>query len=702
MEILFLGNLKLVSPRFFDLISKEHECVAIKRAESYMRPSKAVKVYNTSDKLSFDNLMLAHHFDAIIFFAYNLDNSNDLNMEFEHLHNILSITNRYGTKLFFYVRSNEPENINEGSFLAAETRNIVDSACEELCKAFQRAGGMIVRIIRLPYVYSTEFADNKFSYLMKAAIQGNEIVFRANLDDDIDSICEEDLGTFLMHLLDDPLDDEIRTINLGGGNHMTYGQLAHLYSQEVKRLRVSWLRADDKAFLAYKEDETALKDFGWRPFHRLENDMPDIKEATLEEIKKEEQLNDEIKDKDKMAILSRFKYPIDLIIVMGMAELLTRIAPDRSYFSSWDIRLIAVLLLGMTDGTAIGIVSGVIASLLYIISIAETKSLLVLLKEPGMLVPIVFFILIGNISGYLCDKKNDEIDNACKEAEIQNEQCGYLNKLYDKTRETRESFQNQILGFRNSYGRIYALLKRIEDADEHNMFAEAVACTEEIMETSNVAIYKRIGAGETYDEQAHSMMMSKRMPRTVNLRDFPDMYPLLKNGETFVNKALKEGYPAYAAAIRSGEEMNGFIVLTNADYRQMNMEYADKFSVVTGIISVDLVRTMRIHAEYENQIQEASIMGQEDFSKLIMAYCDENGNVLQQHSMLLIKIVNMSVKEAARRVSAIIRGDDVIGLDEKNRIILLLPNTSGQGVEIVKKKLKADGIDSEILQRVSV
>lgn len=701
MEVLFLGNLKLVSPRFFDMFTREHDCVAIKRANTYMRPGEGLKVYESHNKKEFDNLMVAHHFDAIIFFAYNLDNSSDVNMEFEHLRDILSLAKKYETKMFFYVRSNESETIDEGSILETRTRNIVDGACEELCEAFQQSSDIIMRIIRIPYVFSMEFADNKISYLMKAAIQGHEIVFRADPEREIDAICDEDLGFFIMRVLDDPMDDDIRTINIGGGNHMTYGALADLYSKVIRGLKVSWIKSDDKNFFSYQEDTRAQEDFGWRPFHRLEGDILDIYDETFEEINDDEKRIKEVETEKSKTIFSVLKFPIDIVFVMGIAEVLTYIAPDKSYFSSWDIRLIAVLLLGMVDGMAIGLVGAAIASLLYIIDIMTSKNIEILFKEPGTLIPIVFFILVGNISGFLCDRKNDDVDNANREAQLQSEQYEFLSKLYDKTRETRENFKNQILGFRNSYGRIYALLRRIEDAEEQNMFAEAVAGTEEIMDSKNVSIFIRIGTGENYTEQAHSMWAVRKVPETINLKEYPDMYSLLKDGETFINRELKEGYPAFATAIRSGDEMSGIIMLTDAEYRQMNVEYADKFSVVAGIISTDLIRAMRLHEDLESQMEGAKIMKKEDFAKLLSAYCDQKGEMLEQHSLLHVKIVNMTVKEAVRRVSAIIRGDDVIGADENNRVLLLLPNTFGKGIEIVKEKLKTAGIDTEILRSIS-
>ncbi|WP_029233150.1 NAD-dependent epimerase/dehydratase family protein [Butyrivibrio sp. VCB2006] len=316
-----------------------------------MRPGEGVKVYNSHNRKELDNLMVAHHFDAIVFFAYNLDNSNDVNMEFEHLQDILSTAKKYDVKMFFYVRSNESESLDEASVLEARTRNIVDNACEDLCAAFQKSSDIKMRILRLPYLYSTEFAENKISFLMKAAIQGHEIVFRANPENEIDAICDEDLGSFIMRVLDDPMDDDVRTINLSGGNHMTYGQLGELYSTIIKGLRISWITSDEKAFFTYQEDGSVEEDFGWRPFHRLSNDMLDIYDATIEEVQDDEKRQKEESVEKKKSIISSLKFPIDIAFVMGVAEILTRIAPDRSYFSNWDIRLIAVLLLGMIDGT---------------------------------------------------------------------------------------------------------------------------------------------------------------------------------------------------------------------------------------------------------------------------------------------------------------------------------------------------------------
>ncbi|SFB76433.1 hypothetical protein [Butyrivibrio sp. YAB3001] len=95
-------------------------------------------------------------------------------------------------------------------------------------------------------------------------------------------------------------------------------------------------------------------------------------------------------------------------------------------------------------------------------------------------------------------------------------------------------------------------------------------------------------------------------------------------------------------------------------------------------------------------------MEQDNFAKLLKTYCDTEGRVLKQHSLLRVKVVDMTVKEAVRRISAIIRVDDVLGADENNRVLILLPNTARKGVQIVKGKLKADGIETEELRSISL
>ncbi|MBQ6735478.1 MAG: GGDEF domain-containing protein, partial [Lachnospiraceae bacterium] len=130
-----------------------------------------------------------------------------------------------------------------------------------------------------------------------------------------------------------------------------------------------------------------------------------------------------------------------------------------------------------------------------------------------------------------------------------------------------------------------------------------------------------------------------------------------------------------------------------------NMEYANKFSVVTGIISADLVRAMRLHTDMEAQIKEAGLMAAADFRKVLAAHCDEAGRVIENHSLLLLKPVNMTVKESVRRCARVIRGDDVIGTDGKDRVLLLLPGTPEAGARIVVEKLRAEGIGAEQLMK---
>lgn len=700
MELLFVGNMLPVTDRFFDLFLTEHHCVAARSVDTNMKSGKKLAVHRYYKLEELEDIFVAYHFDAILFFSYDLDGGLDVYKELERLEVTLTLARKYDVGMFLYVTSNELENKDKETVLEGRARYIINTACEDLCRVFQNNCGIKTRIIRLPYIYTKEPSGTRNCYLMRLAGKEGEIILRADPEREIDLICDEDLGTFLMRVLDDPGDEDIRTLNLGGGNRMQYGKFAELLTGLMPGLKVGWL-GEQYAFPMYLEEKRVQDDFDWEPVNRLEDDIEALYRGVVNEKKSASETGEsDGAAQGKKKRFTGIRHPLDLVLIMGVAELLARLVPDGGLFSAWDIRLAAVLLLGMMDGLAAGIAGAVIAVLLYLVSVVTKQNIFVLFREPTALIPPALYVLAGGISGYLCDHKNDEIDRARAESALQKDRYVFLNGLYARARESKEDFQNQILGFRNSYGRIYALLKRIEAADDKDLYKEAVASMEEMLESRNIAIYKRVGAGEHYTEQARSRGAARRVPETISLKDYPEIYEMLKDKQTYVNRELKAGYPAFAAAILSGDEMSGIIMVTESKYRHMNTEYANKFSVVTGIISVDLVRAMRLHGDLEGQIMEAGLMAESEFAKLVRGFCDDTGRVSERHSLLHLKPVNMTVREAVRRASRTIRGDDVIGADTQNRLLLLLPGTGEDGARIVMEKLRSDGIDSEIVRSV--
>lgn len=686
-----------MSDAFFDTFLKEHHCVAARSVDTDMASGRKLSVHRYYDLSELEDIFVAYHFDAILFFSYDLDGGMDVYKELERLEFTLTLARKYDVKMFLYVSSNELENRGEAAVLEGRARYIVNVACEELCRVFQKSCGIKTRIIRLPYIYTKTPSECRACYLMRLAKKEGEIILRADPDREIDAVCDEDLGAFLMRVLDDPGDEDIRTVNLGGGNRMRYEEFADMLTEQMEGVKVSWL-GEQYAFPMYLEDLKARDDYDWEPVNRLKDDIGELFKAVDNE-EREISGDDEVK-KEKSFIQklgNRIRHPFDIIVVMGAAEILLRLIPESSLISPWDIRLFAVLLLGTIDGIAAGVTGAVIASAFYIGAILAGHSIFSLFREPSALIPVALYVLGGGISGYLCDHKNDEIEKARADEAHQRDRYAFLSGLYARARESKEDFQNQILGFRNSYGRIYSLMKRIEEADDDKLYSEAISSMEEMLESRSISIYKRIGAGENYTEQARSRGSSRRIGASITLKDYPDMYSVLQKGETYFNRELTEGYPAFAAPVFSDDEMSGIIMLTDAKYRHMNMEYVNKFTVVSGIISADLVRVMRMHSEREEEIKDARLMDAKDFLGIVRAHADENGSILKKHTLLLIKPVNLALKEAVRRITRMTRGDDIIGTDERNRVLLLLPDTEGVGASIVMEKLRTEGIDSEII-----
>ena len=132
---------------------------------------------------------------------------------------------------------------------------------------------------------------------------------------------------------------------------------------------------------------------------------------------------------------------------------------------------------------------------------------------------------------------------------------------------------------------MYSVAKKLNTTLPEKVFFEAIDTMEEILGNSYAAVYS-VTPGSAY---ARLYVCSKRCTgkatRSLKITDYPEVYEALKNKVTFINRQAKEGYPAYASPICRDGELVGMILILEADYSQMNMEFYNKlriFSIYFG------------------------------------------------------------------------------------------------------------------------
>lgn len=75
--------------------------------------------------------------------------------------------------------------------------------------------------------------------------------------------------------------------------------------------------------------------------------------------------------------------------------------------------------------------------------------------------PFACYLLIGCVLGYNRDKARDDIKSKADELKLLEEKYDFLQGLYTEVAKGKERFNNQIIGYKDSFGKMYSVVKRL-------------------------------------------------------------------------------------------------------------------------------------------------------------------------------------------------------------------------------------------------
>ncbi|OYO87161.1 hypothetical protein CG709_14315, partial [Lachnotalea glycerini] len=127
------------------------------------------------------------------------------------------------------------------------------------------------------------------------------------------------------------------------------------------------------------------------------------------------------------------------ILLFLLAILFKKFANDYSDLRFIDVRLMYVVMVGMVYGVKQGLISTVLASVSYIYDLSTSNiDISFLLYSISSWMPIVFYMIAGAWTGYLTDKRIDEMESEKEEHSMLIEKYQFLRSLYNEMREVKE------------------------------------------------------------------------------------------------------------------------------------------------------------------------------------------------------------------------------------------------------------------------
>ena len=661
----------------------------------------------------YQEIYRSHTFDVVCFIStlenYFLDSDNPENIQSNiGLENTLDLCQKTGVGRFMFISSTE---VYGSSDIALENAQPEPSSKtgqillngESLCRFYAKVHALPISIVRVPYIYGP-LERNSFLYrLIKSAKIQENIEIKTRKLSQCSFLHIEDFLIFVSSFLEDEKRPDFQVFNLAAEN-INFSFLVQQLNCYFPKVCFSFLPDDPAESSNQKVQVKAAKEnYNWSPQHQLTKALPSLLDIDADKPVKRKILIERLK---AFAISYRpFLVWGEVILGAFLMHMLTVWTNTIIEFKYIDYRLLYVVIIGSTHGLLFGMLAALLAAISGAINwyhIGLDWALLI--YNVGNWIPFALFFLVGAATGYVHDKKENEINFERNQTELIHEKYEFLYNLYDEISSIKDRLRDQLVGYRDSFGRFFRVANELNELNEDNVFLKALEVLEDLMKNDQIAIYSIEPTGNYGRLEVKSTGLEQQIPRSLKLSDFSLALEVLKEESVFQNSELLPNYPSYIAPISNQGKLIGLVVIWEAKFEQFTMYYLNLFKVLTGLIQSSLVRA----AIFKNAqigklyIPSTRIMKPEPFKQSLQIRKKMSRNKIADFQIIRIQKGVNSWEELYKQLSKGIRDDDIAGLMEKDdtHCYVLLANAGVENIGIINDRLRNLGIESEFVEEL--
>jgi len=597
MKIFITGNTQILSRDFLTALSENDNKVLWTEFKDNFKHIKNLYTYDYAEYSdAYEKLFATYNFDTMICISQSLNSTKRIYNELESLENNLYLCKKYGVKNIIYITSNDyiyyKNQRDSSSYKLNSSRYLALDACNKMFKKSIDDWAVDITIIRTPYIYSINHSTTYINELIKDAVRSNELTIIPPKDWSTDFICDQDLGILTSRILDNMFKGYFE-MNISGNNPHTFDVIFN-FIQEKKPTSTLKSRNGLVGIPSYVDDGKALEEYNFKPSHKIEEDLNLMwsKYETAYHKAQKKKLKSRKMNKSTSTII---KF-IEIILLMLLANYLNIKTADNYLINFIDFRIVFIVIVGSVYGFMYGTLAAVLASVSFISTFVTPYNWQSVFYNVENWFPFATYFLLGATTGYTSERLNEKIRFTEKRRLLIERKYVYLVELYNEALKNKASLVNQILGYQDSYGKIYDVVEKINSIDKNNIFKEAIRIMSDFLECTYVIIYK-VSKSEN-NKIANLIEASKKIDvnkyKEIILNDYPEIYVKLSKNETYVNKTNKLNYPAYVFPIYKNKVLTNIIVLTEVNDTNMNMNYLNKFNIVSSLIEDSLTKTCTI------------------------------------------------------------------------------------------------------------
>lgn len=691
MRTLLVGNTGYITNEFVEEAFPESMVMVMGDAcaRSDRKKGVVVRPFAKREK-ELEDIFYTYEFEQIVYFSNYLTFHGEMKGEAEMLRKILQYCKKKRNIRIIYVTG--PETM----FDVPTGKTVLVSNMEHLCREYAKLYDIEVKVIRSLYLYSDEYKKDFLNRIFDDMTTDEKVLFQESEMQRLCFLCPQDLAGLLYKVFDN-WDVQEESLNIPNAFGDMFADLGNALKRLHPSLEVSYNRnsvientpADDKK-IRYM--------YGWFPKISILEELPELYNAYQERMNLKHGKMEAIK-----RTLAKHKTIIrilEFIAAFLVFEWLNGILGNSAQFKMIDLRLVFIVLFGSLYGINYGIAAAVAETISLLRAFdAEGSSWYVLFYEPTNWIPFIFYFAVGAICGYVRMKNRDNTQFVKEENELIQEKFLFTREMYQETLEDKNLYKKQILGSKDSFGKIFDITRKLDVVQPQELFLETVHVLEDVMENKSFGLYTLNRANGYGRLEATSPQAQKFYPASLKLSEFSVAMETLEKGEVWANRTFLENYPMYMAGIRRGGELVMLICIKEAGREQMSLYYLNLFKILCGLVETSLLRALEYQEaiEYKQYIEGTHILKTEYFEERLKLQHDMREQKLASYVLLQLEYSEMSLKEADAVLRATVRGNDVWGVSESGELYLMLVQTDKDSLPIVLPRLNRGGFKCKVI-----
>lgn len=730
MKVLITGGYGFIGSHIAERFYKEgYQVYIIDNLSSGDKQNVKIKhkfyQMNVEDKKC-EEVFANNKFDVVVHLAAHIDAMASVEKPYDDaesnvlgLINILELSSKYHVEKFIFASSAAVYGNNDKISLEEEDEcspispyGVSKFTGEEYCRLWKNMYGLNTICFRLSNVYgprqSLKGESGVISIFMNKVFNNKKLFVYGNGEQTRDFIYVEDVVDAIYKSVEFSFSE---VLNISVNEQYNINNLIEVIRKLNPSVEVEYCQPR-KGEISHSRllNDKAINELDWSPIYKLEQGIEKTyqwyenyyKEAWVKNNKEEFQEKSHQKGLINKLLPYKYVLPyIENILAFLVVLFLSNYTKNYGMEVVVDFKLLYIIVIGIIYGLRQVSIAVFLSCALFIWEISSTgHDFISLIYNVNTLIYFSLYIFIGTVLGYSIETQKFELDVKEDEKKEIKEKFDFLYDMYNESKLVRKDLQDQVISTEDSFGKIYKITSTLDTLEPDKVFAGAISVIEEIMKSKDICIFS-VSKTQHYLRLISKSKDSKiDVPKSIKVSDFSQIENVIHKKSMFVNKELKESLPMMMSPITVNNKVVIIIAIYTMEFDTLSQYKQNLLKVVSNLITASLDRAYQYEQAIhdEKYIKGTIFHNSKYFPRLLQSKAKEKQENNTEFILLKICESNWLNGYLIKSIEKSIRELDYVGINEKNKLFILLSNTKPEEAKYVINRFNNMYIRTEIIK----